>query len=116
MCGGYVCELYTLYIPIIWNYYLSTYFLFLVDYLSLFLCKRYRAFPVSSLKSSISPYVCSGYITMLCEEVNTFGLDDMLYTDPTGVGWVDVGLAVSMVRNNPQEQEIHASLVYNWYH
>jgi hypothetical protein len=34
----------------------------------------------------------------------------MLYADPIGVGWVDVRLAVSMVRNNPQE--IHAGLVY----
>lgn len=42
--------------------------------------------------------------------MNTFGLDDMVYTDPTGVGWVDVRLAVGMVRNNPQE--IHAAPVY----
>jgi hypothetical protein len=42
--------------------------------------------------------------------MNIFGLDDMVHTDPTGVGWVDLRLAVSLVRNN--QQEIHAALVY----
>lgn len=47
-----------------------------------------------------------------CEDVNT--LSPGLYADRIGVGWVDVRLAVSMVRNNPQE--IHAGLMYILIH